>query len=376
MRVDFVVPDLHPRSGGPARNVPALAEALVAHGIDVSVHAIGETAVPPSTHVVYRLTRGRLPRRLGRSPELLANLLASTSDIVHAHCLWMRPLAYAARAARAHRAPLIISPRGMLAPWAIRRSRVKKALARLFIHPGALQEAAAWHATSVQEADDIRRLGFPQPVFVVPNGVTPDPDPAASAAYYRRLAPELARRRVLLFYSRFHSKKRVMELLGEFQSAVARHPEWHLLLVGIEEEYSVAELRREAARLGVEGLVTVLDGLHAPKPYAVAELLALPTHDENFGQVVAESLVAGVPVITTTGTPWQSLNEHSAGRWVELTSFGRELDALMAKSMTDLRSAGRRGQEWARTAFAWPSVGGAMKEAYRSVLERWSKNPH
>jgi glycosyltransferase involved in cell wall biosynthesis len=36
-----------------------------------------------------------------------------------------------------------------------------------------------------------------------------------------------------------------------------------------------------------------------------ADIMVLPTYSENFGIVVAEALALGVPVITTTGTPWK-----------------------------------------------------------------------
>jgi len=371
MRVALVVPDLMPKSGGPARNVPALAEALGAGGIDVEVHTIGPTPVAREARVTYRAAHAQRPRRLGRSAELMANLLASSADLIHAHCLWMLPLGYAARAARERKVPLIISPRGMFAPWSLRRSRLRKALAARVVHPSAFRAAAGWHATSPQEARDIRALGHQQPVFVIPNGVEPDSATESARSHYRERAPRIDGRRVLLFYSRFHAKKRVLELMADFAEISRRRPEWYLLVVGIPEQYSVARLEAEAERLGMSDRCRVLDGLNGPKPYAVAELLALPTHDENFGQVVAEALCAGLPVITTTGTPWQELNERGAGRCVDLADFPRDLDALMDRSADELRRAGERGREWARATLDWRIIGLQMAEAYGRILEQW-----
>jgi glycosyltransferase involved in cell wall biosynthesis len=375
MRVALVVPDLMPRSGGPARNVPALAEALGEQGIDVEVHAIGPTPAPRSPHVTYRPARGLSPHRLGRSPELMADLFASSAQLIHAHCLWMLPLGYASRAARSKRIPLIISPRGMLAPWSLRRSRLKKTLAARLVHPGAFRMAAAWHATSTQEAADIRALGHDQPVFIIPNGVDTEPDSHGAVAHYRERAPEMQHRRILLFYSRFHAKKRILELMADFASIAKRRSDWHLLVVGIPEQYSVPQLRAEAKRLGISDRTSVLDGLEAPKPYPVAELMALPTHDENFGQVVAEALAAGVPVITTSGTPWQGLDERGAGRCVGLERFAAELEALMGRSPAELKEMGDRGRQWARTTLDWRVIARQMADAYRRILEQGSERP-
>ena len=62
-------------------------------------------------------------------------------------------------------------PRGMMNPWAWRHHSRRKAVARALIHPGALEAADGWHATSAGEAESLRALGFKQPVCVAPNGV-------------------------------------------------------------------------------------------------------------------------------------------------------------------------------------------------------------
>ena len=186
--------------------------------------------------------------------------------------------------------------------------------------------------------------------------------------YYRGAAPATAGKRVLLFYSRFHSKKRILELLADFAVAASDRPEWHLLAVGLPEEFSVQGLNAEATRLGLAERCTVLDGHGAPKPYPVAELFALPTHEENFGRVVAEALAAGLPVITTTGTPWQQLNVINAGCCVSLASFRNELRQLLSTPAPELRAAGLRGQAWVLEALSWSSAASRLKEFYESLV--------
>ena len=369
MRIALVVPNLEPQSGGPAQNVPRLAEALAEQGLDVEVHAVGATPASSRPRLDYWGSAPARPRRLGRSPQMAERLLATRADILHANCLWMLPLGYAARAAQAKGTPLVISPRGMLAPWSLKRSRWKKALASLLVHPGALQGATAWHATSLQEADDIRRLGFGQPICVAPNGVDPAAaDERVARSYYLHAAPELEGKRILLFYSRLHAKKRVRELLADFARIAEGHADWHLLAVGIPEEFTVAALRGEAERLGIGARTTILDGRQAPKPYSLAQLFVLPTHDENFGGVVVEALASGVPVLTTTGTPWEDLNRVGAGRWVPIEEFPGELERLMALAPADLAAAGERGRRWVLDAFDWREIAATMKRFYEGLV--------
>jgi glycosyltransferase involved in cell wall biosynthesis len=293
--------------------------------------------------------------------------MASNADLVHAHCLWMRPLGYAAQSARTHEVPLVISPRGMLAPWAIARSRWKKRLARSLLHPGAFEQAAGWHATSEQEASDIRAVLPNAAICVAPNGIEASKqDPRAKDIYLDR-APELRGRRVLLFYSRLHSKKRVLELVREFSRLSPRHPAWHLLVVGLPEEYSVEQVREESRKSSVARNVTVLDGTSLPKPYSVAELFVLPSHDENFGRVVAEALAAGLPVVTSTRTPWSGIAVARAGAWVGLDAIPAELDRLLADTPQDLSAAGERGRRWVLASFDWEQSARALVQFYEDL---------
>jgi glycosyltransferase involved in cell wall biosynthesis len=357
LTVAHVVPNLHTTSGGPAQNVPRLCAALASAGIEIELHTMG--AVPAHLTAGVRVDSAAAvwPTRLGRSPGLARGLRASKADLYHAHCLWMRPLGYAAQAAHMRRVPLIISPRGMFARWALRRSPLKKLLAQWLVHPGAFRQAAGWHATSEQEADEIRRLGFRQPICVAPNGIEPtSDDPVLVRATYLRLAPELNGRRIALFFSRLHSKKRPLELLSDFAALAVKHPDWHLLMVGIPEEFDVARLRHEADVRGIAGRVTVLDGRNLPKPYALAELFVLPTHNENFGRVVAEALASGVPVLTTTGTPWSGIEAEGAGRWAPLDRLSKDLDELLALPPSELRAMGERGRRWVLERYDWSTV--------------------
>jgi glycosyltransferase involved in cell wall biosynthesis len=45
------------------------------------------------------------------------------------------------------------------------------------------------------------------------------------------------------------------------------------------------------------------------------DFLVLPSKNENFGMVILESLARGLPVLTTTDTPWNIIKINDAG-WV------------------------------------------------------------
>jgi glycosyltransferase involved in cell wall biosynthesis len=371
MKITQIVPSLESRHGGPSRSVRGLAEGLADCGHTVELLTTGplETSASPpaSASLSLRSFPRSTPEALARSPELASHLSTHSADIIHNHGLWQRPLHYARAAARSTFTPLVISPRGMMSPWAWKHRRWKKSLAATFVHPGAFAAATGWHATSEAEADDIRRLGFTQPVCVAPNGVIApsSAEETEAARYWHEHLPALAGRRVALFYSRLHSKKRIIELIDLWVSRP--RGDWVLLIVGIPEQYSVNQLDAYLIRCGALGRIIVHDGTRTPPPYAVASLFLLPSHSENFGLVVAEALVRGVPVLTTDGTPWSQLETHGAGRCVSWDNYGTALESLLASNSEELHASGQRAREWAVSAFSWTQAAATLVDFYRRL---------
>jgi len=373
MRVAQIVPSLEDRHGGPSKSVRALANSLAAFGESVELLATVEAgeALAPSAGdaAAIRLFSRVVPRWLARAPELRTHLRHAEFDVVHHHSLWLLTLRYAHEAARRRRVPLVVSPRGMMSGWAYAHRRWRKALAEHFVHPGAFAGAAGWHATSPEEADDIRALGFTQPVCVSPNGVAlpAGADLAAARAAWLDLCPAARPRPVALFYSRFHRKKRLRELIDLWLSAP--RGDWLLLIAGLAEDYTAAGLTAAIAAAGGADRIAVFDGAGRPPPYAVASLFVLPSHSENFGLVIAEALAAGVPALVTDTTPWRGLAGSQCGWCVPWAQYGETLAAALATRPAGLEAMGRRGREWVARDFSWERAAGLLVEFYRHLRD-------
>lgn len=372
MRIAQIVSSLAAHHGGPSRSVRGLAEGLARAGDQVELLTTGDpadsaTAATADAALVVRTFLRQPPQALARSEQLKLHLRSQAFDLIHHHGLWSRTLHYAHIAARQSGAPLVISPRGMMSPWAWRHRRWKKQLSAWFLHPGAFAGARGWHATSEDEANDIRALGFNQPVCVAANGVIPPTadDEAAAKQAWLALLPALAGRRMALFYSRFHSKKRVLELIDLWLSRP--RADWVLLVAGIPEQYSVNQLDAYLVRNGGTGQVIIQDGAGLPPPYVAASLFLLPSHSENFGLVVAEALVRGVPVLATDTTPWHELAERGAGRCVAWDDYGPALDALLATSPAALAASGSRARSWATATFSWDKAAQTLRTFYQQL---------
>lgn len=367
MPLCHVVPSLEDRHGGPSKSVRALANAMAARTPTELLTTLepGQSMLPAGQHDAAPVTvfPRQTPLWLCRSSGLAAHLRANRYDVVHSHALWLLTLRYAHDAARRHGAPLVISPRGMMTDWAWQHRRWRKRLAGWLVHPGALRAAAGWHATSAEEADDIRRRGFNQPICIAPNGVEipAAPELAAARAHWHAAFPVLRERRVAVFYSRFHRKKRLRELVDLW---LARAPaDWLLLVAGVPEEYSVAEI----ARWAPSDRVLAVDGRDRPPPFAAAGLFLLPSHSENFGLVVAEALAAGVPALVTDTTPWQGLATHDAGACVAWEDFDAALVRALAAPTDRLAAQGARGRAWVAREFTWAGAAATLLDFYGSL---------
>lgn len=373
LKIALVVPDLHKESSGISPAIIHFANAIAAAGAQVTLHALQPTPAPLPTldpAVTLRVhTRSPLLWRLGRSPEMAIALkkAAIEEDIVHNHSLWMLPNIYPGWYCRQSRgAKLVVSPHGTLSRQALSRSRWRKRL--VWWLPGQrmlFKNAVLFHATSEAEVADIRRTGFTGPVALLPNGIhvpeQSEKTPISNSSM-----------RTLLFLSRIHPMKGLDKLLHAWQGLQHRHPDWQLLIAGPLNSDYARQMQTLADKLTLQrcSFTGEMKGETKASAYINASLLVLPSHSENFGLVVAEALAQGTPVLTTTGTPWQGLEQHSCGWWVapEQQSLENALDKAMRLDESSLQAMGQRGREWMSRDFEWKTIGERMCRVYLWLL--------
>lgn len=369
LRVAHVIPSIAKEAAGPSYTVPALCDALAADGADVELHVLDGPERERGGRMYQLRTHARSPmlRRVDGSRAMRRAFLelAASFDVFHAHGLWRMPGLYAARAARGARIPLVISPRGMLEPSALRFSRKQKLVFWPAGQGRALFEAACLHATSDAELRTFRALGLRNPVAVIGNGVDIPGLPKASQRNSSR---------TLLYLGRLHPIKALNRLLDAWAQLEPRHPEWNLRLVGPQERGQGHALRERAARLNIRR-VTFADaafGEDKHREFTAAELYVLPSHSENFGMTIAEALAGGVPCIASRGTPWSGLDGNGCGRWVENTvpSLVASLDDLLSSPPEQLFAMGRRGRSWMERDFSWGARASELRQTYE-----WLRDP-
>ena len=394
MRVLHVIGSISRVSGGPSRSVQGLVAGLNAAGVEAWLMTI-KRGDEPWVDGVTRFVNG----------GMFENILHKVRpDIVHLHGIWSMALHRCAVACRRLGIKYVIAPRGMLEPWSLQQKWLKKRIARWLYQDHDLKCAAALHATAESEAEQFRKLGFKNPIIVSPNGVNV---PQESLVVSRKSLAGEAKRRVL-FVSRMHPKKGVMELVEAWgrlvispESSVISRWECELVYTvngDFEREYE-AKVKKRIVELGMsyqddDGRIhfqsspsplTITSSPFSPnfiftgalsddekwEAYARADLFVLPTYSENFGIVVAEALWAGVPVITTKWTPWKELEERKCGWWIDvgvepLVAAFRESLVISRQLLSEM---GERGRRLVEEKYTWDAVVKAMIKGYEDILK-------
>jgi glycosyltransferase involved in cell wall biosynthesis len=344
--------------------VPSLCRNLAARGNSVEVCCLAaKGSIDGVALAVY--PQWARPKRFAVSPQLGRSLWRNsrTFDVIHNHSLWSMANVAVGWAPRGD-AILVTSPRGTLSKWALSRS---SSLKRLIwpIQNRAIFGAELLHATSREECQDIRAVGFRGPVAIIPNGI--DVVPVSEIVQ----AEKFERSRTVLFLSRIHPKKGIDLLLKAWAQVEVQHPDWELVIAGTGEASHVAEMSHLAVKLGVKRarFPGPLYGGAKSAAYTRAAVFVLPTHSENFGMVVAEALAHGCPAIVSKGAPWSGLQENRCGWWTEndRESLTAALLDAMSRPMIELTHMGMRGRAWMERDYGWAGIAQKMEAAYRWV---------
>jgi len=373
MRIIHVVPAIAEEASGPSYSVVRLCESLISQGQEVTLAALDWAPMPSPPDFLKTFPLGWGPRRLGPSPEMnrwLGEQARSKSvDILHNHGMWQMNSVYTGWAAKKGNINLVVSPRGAFSKWAMQHGSVMKRVFWPALQRPALEHATCFHATAVSEYEDIRRLGFRQPVAIIPNGIDiPDLPPKISG-----------KSRTLLFLGRIHPVKGLDMLLPAWQAVQGRFPDWRLVIAGSDDGYHgksgyLEELHWLSQKLDLERIEFAgsLYGNEKMRVYREADLYILPSYSENFGITVAEALAAGTSAIVSKGAPWGGLVTQQAGWWIDigLDPLVACLEDALGRSPVDLGQMGQRGRRWMEAEFSWTHIGAQMADTYRWLLDK------
>ncbi len=377
MNFIFIASTIDRDLGGIARSVPALAAGVA---VGNRVRLLAPRAREDTLSTIDGLKEVDLHYAdgfKGVEEELVRLLDSAPTDTVLYHAgVWNSLNHFVAQEACDRGIPYIVSTRSMLDPWALNHRRWKKRLAWWTYAKNDLLNATAIHATAELEAGFIRKaLGPACPrILVVPNGVKVTGEASASG-----------NSKQILFLSRLHPKKGILDLIRAYGKLDI--PGWNLFLAGNDDGRHRRACENCAAqqpnhdRIRIRGAVTDTDKWDL---YRSAGLFVLPSYSENFGIVVGEALASGVPVLTTTKTPWSEyarrggLNPEDLGIWITepgMEPLHEKLGEVLAIPEEERMARAAKGSRWIREEFDWASIGRKFAGAVQDVLNPQQQTP-
>ncbi|WP_372922398.1 glycosyltransferase [Roseovarius sp.] len=295
--------------------------------------------------------------------EMLWRLVSAVrrADVVHLTGPYNFPVIPTLIACRLTGTPLVWSPRGgfqATEQWAgSPKRRVKKVFEKLCA--ALAPSRMVLHATATMEAETSSR-NFPGvDCALIPNAIDiPETLPSRTwrPGGHLRLA----------FLSRLHPKKG-LDILLPTLAALPSHVT--LDIYGAGESAYLAELKSQIERQGLERRVRFhgpVSGAAKTAAFTNCDLFVLPTHSENFGIVVAESLAHGTPVVTTVNAPWERIESEGCGCWTEATPEALA-EAICYLDGADLATMGARGRNWMKRDFSVAGMIQKCTDLYRDL---------
>ena len=325
------------QSGGPSNSVYWLAKALTRQGIPVVICSTDKGIDNLPIDKWLDTDYGRVRYIKTKNYFLLNELITYSTrtlknvEIVHLTALF-NPLAFLVGIFALYQKKSVVwSPRGELDEQALRYSPLKKKLMLLLIKY-LVSNKLFFQTTSNQETIHVKRIfGKNVKIIQIPNFLE---------------IPKLVEKvntipQYLLFIGRIHPIKAIHHLIEALAlSEVFTKSNVSLKIAGDDNNDYSTKLKELVAQLNLNHKVEFIGQIKEAEKeelYANAFFTFLPSHTENFGNVVVESLAQGTPVVASLGTPWQLLEEKQAGFWTDNTPpvLAMVIDKILTLSHED-----------------------------------------
>lgn len=375
MKIAHIIQCLGAKSGGPSRSVYNLVKGLRTNNVDallLTTNVVSNPNIGSDEWIecINKKEPGMFEYTKGFD-RLIRNSIA---DVYHIQALFSHASIIAPRIIRKMGKPYIISPRGTLYANALNQSRIKKKIFMKLILERDLNKAAALQATCIEELNEIRNLGIKTPIAVIPNAINiPQNIP--------KVQPKNGKFR-LGYVGRINHIKNIDGLIKAWYLAgFAEDKNAELVIIGGAnldyEKTHLMALHKLESELGITNIVWagMKQGVEKDALLRTCTVTVLPSHSENFGMVVPEALIQGVPVIASDKTPWNILENAHCGWSTQNSpeSMAQIIRLAHSKSASELQQMGLNGQRMVIDNFSTEKISEKLTLLYKWVLGQCEK---
>lgn len=354
-------------AGGLASSIPALIRGLN-ESTRIESHVVGvldtSNAITPNSWGNFSYPhRSYGPANFHWTPIMDRTLDRIAPEVMDSHGVWMNLSRVALKRHKKRGTPFIVTPHGMLDPWAVGRSAWRKRIVSMWFENEHLARAGAIRALNRGEAKAIRQFGVESPIAIIPNGIEDRSDTIVTDVSDR---PP-----IIEFLGRLDSKKGLQPLLMAW-SKVVKVPSaihWKLRVHGWGEPNYVKSLERLVSDMGIGTSVDLAGPVYgSEKDNALegATGFILPSFSEGLPMAVLEAWSWGTPVLMTR---FCNLPEgFTSGAAMEITTdpddMARSMLDFIGMSSFDRRAMALAGRELVSTKFNARSVTKNVERLY------------
>lgn len=372
MKILHIIENLDTSYGGPAKSVPLLVKHLnqlettnIIFSVQVLDNESNDVIKNSSIDIIKAPLIGFKKLKYALLKKAIIHQITDET-IIHVHSLWTYPAYLGYQIAREYNLPLVVSTRGMMYTWALKQRRCVKTIAMYLFQKSMLKHANVIHITEPNEKKALQKLNIQNRTILIPNGIElQNPFSSLNIELLKKINYN-SEKRYIMFLGRIVHNKGIHYLINSF---IKLHNEYsdHVLLIvgGIEDK----QYYKSLIKMDKIYFLDTLDGIDKHTIFSIAELFVLPSFSENFGMAIAEALNYGIPVITTTGTPWKEIQDKNIGWWIELSQeiLDQTLREAISLSPTELKKKGQRGKELVKQ-YSINIQALKMKQCYETLL--------
>ncbi|NEQ53321.1 MAG: glycosyltransferase [Leptolyngbya sp. SIO3F4] len=295
-------------------------------------------------------------------------------DLVHTNAIFSYPALPAYVLCNIYKIPYVVTPHGMLEPWALTYKSWKKRFIFEFFEKPALQKAFAIHALAIPESQGIQKLDLNTSIAVIPNGIKKeDFIKLENPDFFYTNYYELKDKKIILFLGRIDPKKGLDLLAEAFSSVHIRFPETHLVIAGPDNIGFLSNAKSYFKANSCLEAVTFTGMLSGRMKYAVlaaADIYVAPSYSEGFSISVLEGMASGLPCVITTGCNFPEAKTHGIAYVVE-TQAKAIADALKdcISKPKESELMGQKAREFILNHYIWKSIAEQMTALYQNAIQ-------
>lgn len=390
MRILFVIPAIGDVYGGPSKTVIDLAQALSRQEVTIDIVTTNANG-SSSLDIPLQQWLSKPGYRIQYFPYLsLWDYKWSTSfanwlfrhvrdyDVVHSNAIFSLPNVPAHWACQRYGIPYVMTPHGMLEPWALSYKGWKKKLYYSLLERPALNRASAIQTLASAESNHIQDLYLKPRMVVIPNGIhrenflsLPDPN------FFYQNFPHTRGKDILLFLGRIDPKKGLDLLAPAFAQVRSQFPNTHLVIAGpdnigflptAQSYFTKANCSEDTTFTGM------LSGNLKLAALAAASIYVSPSYSEGFSVSVLEGMASGLPCVITTGCNFPEAAQAEAAYIVEteVLAITKALKSCLHNPEA-ARAIGKRARQFVFQHYSWENIGQQMLDLYKEILSSRSE---